>query len=335
MTRKTIISAITAVAVITIASYSMFGGIMNNHSTTYVCIDADDDRDSVIEKIHESAHPTTMLGFRILATVTNLKVRTGRYQITPDMSMLKLFKNIRGHIREPLRVVVPVTRTMNQLAKRLSQELMPDSAAFAQAFNDSLTCAQFGFTPSTMAAFIIPDTYEFYWEADVMHVLNKLNRNYRSFWNENRLDLARKANLTPLQVSILASIVDAESDYAPEKPRIAGLYLNRLRDGQPLQSDPTVIFAIGNFNIHRVSNAQTRFSSPYNTYMNCGLPPGPIRIPSKEGIDAVLHAEKHNYKYMCAKEDFSGSHNFASSYAEHLDNAARYTRALNEHGIMK
>lgn len=335
MKRKTIITVLTTVAVVAIAMHAMFGSIMNNRSVEYVCIDSDDNRDSLINKVYDAAHPTTMLGFRMLVNLSDMKVHTGRYTVDPDMSMLKLFRNVRGHIQEPVRVVVPVTRTIGQLSGRLSSVLMHDSAEFNRAFCDEQRCAEYGFTPTTIPAAIIPDTYEFYWDTSVGVVLRALNKRYKSFWDSSRQASARELGLSPTEVSILASIVDAESDFNPEKPRIAGLYLNRLHRDLPLQSDPTVIFAIGDFGIHRVSQEQTRFKSPYNTYVNKGLPPGPIRIPSVAGIDAVLNAEKHDYLYMCAKEDFSGSHNFAVEYSEHLKNAAKYTQALNRHGITK
>jgi UPF0755 protein len=145
--------------------------------------------------------------------------------------------------------------------------------------------------------------------------------------------MAANLGLTPEEVCTLASIIDEETANTGEKPDIAGMYLNRLHRNMPLQADPTVKFALQDFALRRIYYAQLETDSPYNTYMNTGLPPGPIKIASKQGIDAVLHASQHPYLYMCAKEDFSGTHNFATTYAEHQNNAARYARALNQRGI--
>ena len=160
-----------------------------------------------------------------------------------------------------------------------------------------------------------------------------MQREHDHFWKGERTVKAEARNLTPVQVATLASIIDEETANTAEKPMIAGMYLNRLKSHMPLQADPTVKFALKQFELKRIYNKLTRFQSPYNTYINEGLPPGPIKIASIKGIDAVLNAVNHDYLYMCAKEDFSGTHNFAKTYAEHLKNAARYSKALNENGI--
>ena len=180
---------------------------------------------------------------------------------------------------------------------------------------------------------MIPNTYEMYWDVSADNFLLRMKKENDNFWNKERQTKAQTLGLNANQVATLASIVDSESAYNPEKPRIAGLYINRIKKGMLLQSDPTVIYAIGDFTIRRVLNRHLEADSPYNTYKYKGLPPGPIRIPSIAGLDAVLNHENNNYLYMCAKEDFSGSHNFAVTYAEHQANARRYVKALNERGI--
>ncbi len=163
--------------------------------------------------------------------------------------------------------------------------------------------------------------------------MNRMKKEYTSFWNESRKDKAKEIGLSPIEVSILASIVEEEATYSDEYSIVAGLYLNRLKRGQRLEADPTIKFALNDFSLRRILYKHLEVESPYNTYRNEGLPPGPIRIPSIKGIDATLSPQDHKYLFMCAKEDLSGRHNFATTHAEHLRNAARYQRALNERKI--
>lgn len=179
----------------------------------------------------------------------------------------------------------------------------------------------------------IPNTYDIYWNITTDAFLDRMQKESKTFWNEERTAKADKLKLTPEQVITMASIIDEETSNDGEKPMIAGMYFNRLKADMPLQADPTVKFAIGDFSLKRIYNNMLFINSPYNTYKNTGLPPGPIRIPTIAGIDAVLNMVHHDYFYMCAKEDFSGKHNFAKTYSEHLSNAAKYSAALNNRGI--
>jgi len=331
--KKYLYIIMAAIVVLAIAVFFLFGRAGRNSETVYLMIDRDDTVDSVYQRLDREAQPYSTLGFRMLNGIVGYEVRTGRYAVKPKMSMVQLFRNLRNHSQESVRLVIPEVRTLPELAGRLSAKLMLDSLTLARAFADSAVCRSVGLSPATMPTLFIPNTYEVWWDTPLESFLQRMKSERESFWTDARKAQAAKLSLTTEEVQTLASIVDAETSYNPEKERIAGLYLNRLHQQMPLQSDPTVIFAIGDFGIRRVSNAQTRYASPYNTYMNEGLPPGPIRIASIKGIDAVLNAEEHSYIYMCAKEDFSGSHNFSSSYAEHLRNAAKYTEALNQRGI--
>ena len=210
---------------------------------------------------------------------------------------------------------------------------MMDSAVVAQHFADSAFCRQYGYDTATMACLFIPNTYEVYWNTSLEDFMKRMQKENTIFWNKERLRLAEATGLTPNEVVTLASIVDEETANNAEKPMVAGMYINRLRTGMPLQADPTVKFALHDFSLRRIYHNHLNVESPYNTYRNTGLPPGPIRIPSIAGIDAVLNHVKHDYLYMCAKEDFSGTHNFARTYREHLANAAKYSKALNQRGI--
>ena len=179
----------------------------------------------------------------------------------------------------------------------------------------------------------MPNTYEVYWNTSIERLMERLSSEHDKFWTPERKQKAIQIRLTPNQVCTLASIIDEETANNAEKPMIAGMYLNRLKAGMPLQADPTVKFALKNFALKRIYHTHLEVNSPYNTYKNVGLPPGPIKVASIQGIDAVLNRIEHTYLYMCAKEDFSGTHNFATTYIEHLKNAARYSQALNERGI--
>ena len=178
-----------------------------------------------------------------------------------------------------------------------------------------------------------PNTYDIYWNVSIDGFLERMKKEHDRFWNAERTTKASFHGLKPNEVATLASIIDEETANNDEKPMIAGMYINRLKKGMPLQADPTVKFALKQFGLKRIYNKLLRTDSPYNTYIHEGLPPGPIKIASIKGIDAVLNAVNHDYLYMCAKEDFSGTHNFAKTYPEHLQNAEKYTKALNERGI--
>ena len=313
----------------------------NLSEPTYIYIDADDNVDSIAQKTERQAKPENMRVFHLYAGLLNLKdkIRTGRYEVTPELTMLNFIRDIRNHNEKPVMLVVPSTRTMDVMAGKLANQLMADSASIAQYLQNETNIKALGYTKESLPGLFIPNTYEVYWDVSIEKLMERFQKENATFWNEERLGKLKEVSqyageeMTKEKVITLASIVDSETANNGEKHIIAALYMNRMRKPMPLQSDPTVIFALGDFSIRRVLLEHLKVESPYNTYRNTGLPPGPIRVPSIAGIDAVLNHDKNDYIYMCAKEDFSGTHNYAVSYAEHLRNAARYTRALNERGI--
>ena len=253
-------------------------------------------------------------------------VHPGRYILTDGMTNKQLINMLRMGYQTPVKVVFNNIRTVEQLAGRISDQIEADSASIIDEINknDDIDATTF-----------IPNTYEFYWNTDADDFVDKMVAEHKRFWNDKRLQKAQELNLTPRQVSILASIVDKETTKTSEMPRIAGVYLNRLSKHWPLQADPTLVFALGNYNIRRVLDVHKNIDSPYNTYKYAGLPPGPICIPSIAAIDAVLNAEKHKFFYFCAKDDLSGYHVFARNIDEHNKNADKYRRALNKNKIYK
>lgn len=255
----------------------------------------------------------------------------GSYEVKPGMTAVAVARNIAKGRQTPVRFTFNNMRLPSELASRAGAIMEFDSAAFMAAA-DSILPAH-GFDRAGYQAAVLPDTYEFYWTASPESVLNTLVSHRDKFWNDERRAKAKALGLTPVQVHTIASIVEEETNKRDEQPAVARLYINRLHKGMELQSDPTLKYAAGDFSIRRISGPLLKIDSPYNTYRNKGLPPGPIRIVEASTLDAVLDAPEHNYLYMCAKADFSGYHEFATDYARHRINAARYHRALDARGI--
>ena len=260
-------------------------------------------------------------------------IHPGRYIIKDGMNNNRLVNMLRGGLQTPVKVKFNNIRDVDQLAGRIAQQIEADSTSIADMLHNQQYINQLGFNNYTIPALFLPDTYEFYWNTDAEGFVNRMFQEYNKFWNEERKQQAQSKGLSPIQVSTLASIVNKETNMTDEMPRVAGVYLNRIKSNWLLQADPTLIFAWNDYSIRRVLDYHKQIESPYNTYKHIGLPPGPICIPSLAAIKAVLNAEDHNYYYFCAKEDFSGYHNFAKTLAEHNRNAAKYQQALNQRGI--
>ena len=327
--------AAAAAAVCAVAYYLVFSAFNTQGGSSYLYIDADDSFDSVCAKLDTAAGTRQLAGLRLLAMATGYgdHVRTGRYDAGGGVSTLGLLRRLRNGSQTPVRLTIPNVRTMDRLAARLGAVLMADSAAWAHCFGDSATLAAFGTDTALLPCLFIPNTYEVYWDVTPRGLLGRMQRESEAYWIPERLALADSAGLTPDEVIVMASIVDQETANDAEKPMIAGMYLNRLHQGMKLQADPTVKFALKRFDLRRIYHDQLLTDSPYNTYRYEGLPPGPICIPALSSIEAVLHFARHDYVYMCAKEDFSGTHRFARTYAEHMQNAQRYAEALNRRGV--
>ena len=263
------------------------------------------------------------------------KVKGGCYTIKNNMSNNELVNLLRLGIQTPVKVTFHNIRTIEQLAGHISKRIEPDSLELIRLMKDKDVISGYGFTSETFPAMFIPNTYEFYWTTTARKFLDRMHDEYNKFWKGKREQKAEEIGMTPVEVATLASIVDEETAKNDEKPVVAGLYINRLKRGMKLQADPTIKFAMGDFTVKRILNKDLKIDSPYNTYLYAGLPPGPIRIASIQGIDAVLNYKKHNYLYMCAKEDFSGYHNFASTLKQHNIYAARYRKALREKRIWR
>lgn len=330
------------VLLIVLAVFYFFTSFTGQSETKYVYVDQDDNYDSLMYKLKPIAKAHCFQAFCILSRHSDLinHVRTGRYAIKHSMGAYSVFRHLKNGMQEPVNVVVPSVRTMQDMAGALGKKLMLDSATIEKALTNEDECKKYGYDTTTIAAMFIPNTYDMYWDTSLDNLLKRIHRENEKFWDEGRKQKAESLKLDPVQVTTLASIVDEETANNSEKPMIAGMYYNRLmlRDaeypnGMPLQADPTIKFAWKDFSLKRIYHNLLHIDSPYNTYINPGLPPGPIRVASIAGIDAVLNLVHHNYLYMCAKPDFSGTHDFAVTYQEHMANARRYAEALNKRGI--
>jgi len=285
----------------------------------------------VTDSLYQKEIINDLISFGFVSKVLKYQeaVKPGLYTIPAKTNNLNLVRLLRSGNQTPVNITFNNVRTKEDLSEKITRNLEMKPDHFLALLSDSVYIMKFGFEPETIMSMFIPNTYETWWNTSPDNLFDRMYREYEKFWTENRKEKAQKIGLTPLEVSTLASIVQAESQKADERPRVAGVYMNRLRINMPLQADPTLVFAAGDFSIRRVLNVHKEIDSPYNTYKYTGLPPGPINLPEISALDAVLDFESHQYLYFCAKDDFSGYHAFATNLNEHLNNARRYQAALN------
>jgi UPF0755 protein len=255
-------------------------------------------------------------------------VKGGRFVLRKNMTNLQAIRTLRSGRQEPVRITFNNVRLISELAEKITKNLSLTPTEFEAALIQFAKNNPYGFNKDNIISMFIPNTYEVYFNISSEGLIDKMHEEYDKFWSDERKEKAKQLGLTPFEVSTLASIVQAESIRPDEAPVIASLYLNRLKKGIALQADPTLVFAVGDFSLKRILNEHKAVDSPFNTYKYPGLPPGPINMPTIGSIDAVLNPAATDYYYMCAKEDFSGRHNFTNSYEEHMRNAAKYQRAL-------
>jgi UPF0755 protein len=256
-------------------------------------------------------------------------VKPGRYKLETNMSNREAIALLRSGNQTPIRITFNNVRTIDELSERITANIEAQPDELRELINNEEILEEYGFDKHTIKCMFLPNTYEVYWDIKASELMARMKQEYDHFWNEERLQKAMELRMTPVEVIVLASIVEAESNKMDEAPIIAGLYINRLKRGMPLQADPTLVYAAGDFSIRRVLNVHKEIDSPYNTYKFTGLPPGPIRFPDIRIIEATLNHEKHDYLFMVAKEDFSGYHRFTSKLSEHLKYARKYQEALN------
>ena len=295
-----------------------------------IVIPRDADFKFVQSVLHEQDMVQDLTSFAFLAKLMEYQdhVKPGRYVLKANMSNISAVRLLRAGEQSPVKITFNNVRLIRDLSEKITKNLNMKPEEFEAALIKFTLNNKAGFIKDNILTMFLPNTYEVYFNISPDELVQRMHREYETFWTDERKALARKIGLTPIEVSILASIVQAESIKPDEAPVIAGLYINRLKKNIPLQADPTLVFAVGDFTIKRVLNEHKEIDSPYNTYRNAGLPPGPINLPEISSIKAVLNYKESDYLYMCAREDFSGYHNFTSSYRQHLNNAEKYQRAL-------
>ena len=319
--------------------YQMFNGsnVLLDQENQVITIAKGESFDDLRARLYDDKIIQDALSFSFVAKVLGYQdaVKPGVYLFEKGMSNLALVRRLRAGDQIPVRITFNNVRLKPELAEKITTNTGIAQADFEALLNDEAFLEKYNLNPENSMTVFLPNTYEVYWTITAEELFDKMYKEYEQYWTAERKQKAAALNLTPTQVSVLASIVQAESIIGSEKRTIAGLYLNRLEQNIHLQADPTLVYALGDFTIQRVLNVHKNIESPYNTYKYRGLPPGPINLPTLESLNAVLDFEEHNYIYMCAKEDFSGYHRFATNLREHNRNAEKFQRALNQRLIFK
>ena len=324
-------------AIIAFIGYQWIFGVNTQHAETQlVYIPSDSEFEDVVGLLDNEGIIKNSASFIRVANWMQYdqNVKPGKYLLAPGLSNRTLISQLRAGEQEPVQLTISTARTVHDIAGIAGAKLESDSLEILNVLTDPDILAKYDVDKNTVIGLFIPNTYEFYWDTKPKEFLRRMHEEYNRFWTKNnRAERRDQLNLTNHEISALASIVEKESIQKQERPTIAGVYLNRIERGIPLQADPTVVFAVGDFTIRRVLNKHLAVDSPYNTYMYPGIPPGPICMPSISSIDAVLNAEKHDYLFFCAKPGYNGSHLFAKTSAEHERNARVYRNWLNSEGI--
>ena len=307
-----------------------------NQPDKMIIIEDNTDFKTLTNQLIEDTLLNDIISFSFLSKLMKYSenVKEGNYKVKMNMSNYELISMLRSGNQTPINITFSYSRKINDLAQNISQKLkISEKELMDYIIKNGLS--NYGFNTQNIIGMFLPDTYEVYWDITPKKLLDKMKKEYDKFWNSERIRKLKRVNLSKNEVITLASIVASETNKIDEADRIAGVYINRLRKKMLLQADPTLIFAANDFSIRRVLNKHKKIKSPYNTYMNKGLPPGPIRLSPKKYIDAVLNFEDHRYIYFCAKDDFSGYHEFAITLSEHNKNARKFQRALNKRKIYK
>lgn len=328
-----VISAVVVVALIVFAvMYFLLSGMAPSSAIVRIPANASNEQlhDSVSKYLGEGYAKKVSRLVRLRGT--DLNTRHGAYLVEAGMSPLDAMRRLTSGPQEPLTITINGFRLLPVLEEKVAARFDFSTDSIAAALSNPVLLKDHGLTPEQVLALFINDSYEFYWDASPEDVIMKVGAHYNDVWSSERKAKADALGLSPADVMILASIVDEESNKLDEKGAIGRLYINRLKRGMKLEADPTVRYAGGDFSVKRIVRPR-EVDSPYNTYLHPGLPPGPIRTTSVETIDAILDSRPHDYIFMCAREDFSGYHNFAATYSEHQANARRYKRELDRRGI--
>lgn len=339
--KKILISVIvfsTLLSSISVYLYQMFysPNFLINQKDKFLMIEDNMNFNDVRNKLIQDTILNDVLSFSVLSKAMkyNQNIKSGAYKIKSNMSNYSLIKMLRSGNQTPINISFNHARKIEDLAKIITKDLNITNDEFMEFINNKKNNL-YGFNTKNIMAMFLANTYEVYWNISIESLFNKMHSEYTKFWNKERINKSNELKMSTIDISILASIVASETLKMDEANTIAGVYINRLKKNMYLQADPTLVYAANDFSIKRVLNKHKKIASPYNTYINKGLPPGPIKLTTKEYIDAVLNYEKHKYIYFCAKDDFSGYHVFATKLSEHNRNAKKFQRALNKRKIYR
>ena len=344
MNRRKIFAVLIVVFSVALSSMAFYAyqviktpNLQVDKADIYFYVNKGDDFPIVQDKLHEAGIVNDLVAFSVLAKLMKYdeNVKPGKYLLTRNMSNRDAIQLLRAGNQATVDITFNNVRLKEDLAEKICANTSANPSVFDSLIHQPAIAQKYGFDDNTFMTMFIPNTYEVYWTTDSEDILDRMKKEYETFWTDERKQKAEKIGLSQTEVSILASIVQAETKKNDEAPRVAGVYMNRLKRNMALQADPTLVFALGDFSIKRVLNVHKEIESPYNTYKYVGLPPGPINLPSINSIDAVLDYESHSYLYFCAKDDFSGYHNFATNLKDHLANARLYQYALNKAKLFK
>lgn len=344
MKRTILISTILILSILSIvAGWALYGykSVFSDpwmQEEVWIYIHKNDNQKIIVEQLKNSGNDTDSFWFGMACQVFGLEKSlqrniAGAYHIEKGRSIAQVIRKFTHHQQDPVKLTFIGARTLEDLAGRMAEVVEADSLQILQAMHNPEFLAECNCNEANLPGIFLPDTYEIYWNISPEKLMKRMLAEYKKFWNEDRMKLTHQLGLNPQQVSIICSIAEEETANRKERGIVARLYWNRFHIGMLLQADPTVKFAVGDFTLRRILTKHLKVESPYNTYIHAGLPPGPIRIVEKATIDSFLHSEPHKYLYMCAKEDFSGLHNFATTLRDHQRNATKYHQALTKRGI--
>ena len=340
MLRKILIAAALIAAITIFFGYGYYqknyaANTPNSLKDNHLYIRKNTSFEALVKQMTVAGMLTDAASFRTVAAAEGYNknpVRAGRFEVLPNMGNKALVRLLKVGKQAPVKVSFNNKRLMEDIAGYLGKVMEADSLAFLNTFNDKNYIASLGYNEATLMTLFISNTYEVFWTTEPKDFLVKMKKEHDKFWTPERIAQAKKNNLTPEQAYTVASIVEKETLANSEKARIAGVYLNRYRDGWKLEADPTVVYATNQFDLRRILKTHLATDSPYNTYMYTGLPPGPIYLPSIKSIEAVLNPEQHKYMFFCAAPDNSGTHTFAETLAQHNANANLYHAWLTKQG---
>ncbi len=342
MSKKVILSLGALTLVIGLLAYLFIGkalwtpNVKLSESKVFIEIPSDASFEDVKEIFLQNNYLIDINSFERVSTIlgyNKAKVPAGRYKLENGWSNKVLVSKLRSGDQTPLQVVVNNVRKISDLAGKATRYFETDSLGFLNYFLKPETASKYGLNQDNLLTLFIPNTYEMFWTATPEKFVSRMAKEYERYWTDEKVEKLKKWNLSKTDAYILASIVEKESNYDPERPTIAGVYLNRLKVGEKLQADPTVVYAVGDFDLKRVLYSHLEYDSPYNTYLYNGLPPGPICMPSLASLEAVINAEDHAYMFFCAKADNSGIHAFAVTYQDHVKNANAFAAWMNKNNI--